>query len=372
MKSILKWTFIAALIFACNSKDLPPTDHLYFELEIFDSIQVNADEQLRAIDFAYDKGVAYGYQTRATIVFDSTGRILVKKSFPEEGPGSIGYIIDIRPLENGDYFVYPFGNQLTLLSEELEIKRQYNVSFPPELRGAAYFRHLVDTKDDKAYLFFPGRDGGNPYFNDFYKKHHVLEKLDLNTGDFEPFLKLPEISKYHDELTYEYPSVSMSIRGDLLYLILDTESYIHVYDLKEGELITSLDFQPQRFLQKQGSKEEFVSSYGEFMRGEIHSVFALSEGVAVHYREGIDQEIFQQEKLLERENWYKQPDYNTQKLKVYQNGSGWSNEIEVPAKVKAISGLSDPDKTFWGLRNDEYVDLEEEFITFYKMRLKHR
>lgn len=372
MKSILKLIFMSGLLFACNNKDLPPTDSFYFERDIFDSIQVNADEQLISIDFAYDKGVAYGYQTRAMIVFDSTGRISAKKNFPEEGPGSIGYIIDIRPLENGDYFVYPFGNQLTLLSDKLEIKRQYQVSFPPELRGAAYFRHLVDIKDDKAYLFFPGRDGGNPYLNDFYKKHHVLERLDLKTGNFEPYLKLSETSKNHDDLTYEYPSVSMSISGELLYLILDTEPYIHVYELNDGKLIRSLNFQPQKFLQKEGSKEEFVSSYGEFMRGEIHSVFALVEGVAVHYREGIDQEIFQREKLMERENWYKQADYNTQKLKVYRNDSGWSNEIDVPAKVKAISGFSDLDKTFWGLRNDEYVNLEEEFITFYKMRLNRR
>jgi hypothetical protein len=317
MKNIFRLIFMVVLISACNRKqeqEPPLTDNFYFELEIFDSIQVDLDDQLNSIDFAYDKGIAYGYQNRAMVVFDSTGRILAKTNFPEEGPGSVGHIIDIRRLENGDCFVYSFGNQLTLLSEELEIKRKFEMAFPPELRGAAYYRHLVDFKNDQAYLFYPGRDGGNPYSRDFYKKHHVLEKMDLSTGNSEPFLKVPDISKYHGDLTYEYPGVSISIREDLLYLILDTEPYIHIYDLAGGELQTSLDFQPEKFLQKEGSKEEYVSSYGEFMKGEIHNVFSLPEGVAVHYGEGIDQDIFQQEKLLEKENWYKQPDYNANKL----------------------------------------------------------
>tara|TARA_R110001592_G_scaffold108704_5_gene303744 strand:- start:455 stop:1603 length:1149 start_codon:yes stop_codon:yes gene_type:complete len=371
MIDVLKIVFVIGLLFSCSSKmEVSTSDELLLELEIYDSIQVDIAERINTFDFLGGRGLMYGFQTRELVLFDTTGKTLTRRSFPEEGPGSLGYTIDVRLMENGDCFVYSFGNQLTLLSEELDIKKKYEMDFPAELRGSKYYQHVMDINKGKGYLFFPGRDGGNPYLKDFYKKYSLLEKLDLESGNSVPFLKLPKVSKYHDELTYEYPNLAVSIHGSILYLALDKESYVHSYDLeKEGELKASIDFHPEKFLQKEGSKEESVSSYGAFKAGGINSLFGITNGVAVHYHEGIEQDVFQQEKLLKKENWIKIPDYNKQKMIVYTNDKGWSNEIDVPEKILAISGMTDLNKPFWGLRYDDYVNLEEDFKTIYKMRL---
>ncbi|WP_143962646.1 hypothetical protein [Litoribacter populi] len=338
---------------------------------IEDSIQVALMGSINSLDFRGDKGIAYDYQNRQITLFDTEGEIVMAKEFALEGPGSIGHVTNLKILEDGNILVYQFGNKMPLLNEALEVQRYYEMSFPAELRGAAYFQHMYAQHEDDVYLFFPGRDGGNPYLDNFYKDYKLVEKLNLSTGNSESVFKLASDSKYLTDLKFDYPMMALSAGEGEIYLALDTESLIHVYspDAKEESLIT-LDFSPSKFVQMEGSNEEYASSYGKMLKGGVKNLFAIPNGVVVHYSEGIEGEVYKREALHDRENWPKLPDFDNNMLKVYQQDKGWSNEVQVPCHMKTISGIMDLNDSFWALRNDDYIGEEQDYLTFYRVRLK--
>lgn len=122
-------------------------------------------------------------------------------------------------------------------------------------------------------------------------------------------------------------------------------------------------------MQMPGEKSEYVSFYGKIYPGGIKNLFVIPNGVVVHYNEGIEGEIYQRESLFEKENWSKLPDFDVLRLKVYLEGKGWSNEVQVPPHIKGISGIHDLDTNFYGFRHDDYLGEEQDYLTFYKMRL---
>ncbi len=371
-KSILVGVLLLVSLCACskNSDNEEDTLDLNFELEIIDSIQVDVMESISAMDFNKEQGVVYSYHNNQITKFDSNGKTLNSKIYPKEGPGSLGFVTNLRFMETGEILLYPFGNKLVILDADLEIKKNLEMSFPAELHGAAYFQYMFAVYGEDVFLFYPGRDGGNPYLNNFYKDYKILEKLNLKSGISEASYKLPLNSKYQSELTYDYPTVILSAGNDRIYVALDTESLIHIYDPNtDAPALESLDFEPQKFVQMPGEKSEFVSYYGKIYRGGIKNLFAVPNGVVVHYNEGIESDIYQRESLLEQENWSMLPDFDRQKLKVYQEKKGWSNEIIIPPNIEVISGINDLENSFYGFRHDDYIGEEQDFITFYKLRL---
>lgn len=372
IRSILAGALLLVFLCACSKKSALEEDtlDLNFELEIIDSIQVDVMESITAMDFNKNHGVVYSYQNHQITIFDSDGKTVISKIYPKEGPGSVGFVTNLRFLDNGDILLYPFGNNLVLLDADLEIKKKLEMPFPAELHGAAYFQYMFAVHGENVFFFYPGRDGGNPYLNNFYKDFKILEKLNLKSGISEATYKLPLNSKYHSDLTYDYPTVILSAGNDKIYVALDTESFIHIYDPhSDTTALETLDFEPHKFVQMPGEKSEIVSYYGKIYKGGIKNLFAVPNGVVVHYNEGIESDIYQRESLLEKENWPKLPDFDRQKLKVYQENKGWSNEILIPPHIKAISGIIDLDNNFYGFRHDDYIGEEQDFITFYKLRL---
>jgi hypothetical protein len=179
--------------------------------------------------------------------------------------------------------------------------------------------------------------------------------------------------EYSGYLTYEYPMVAVSSGDGLIYVALDTESLIHVFDPNSEEsALESLDFTPKKFVQMAGGREEFVTSYGKQLRGEVKNLFAIPGGIVVNYTEGIEEEVYQQEGLHEQENWSRRPDFNPNVLKVFQKDKGWSNEIIIPPHLRTVSGIKGLSDDFWALRYDDYVGEEQDYLTFYRLKLKQK
>jgi len=343
---------------------------LNFELEIIDSIQVDVLESISAIDFNKDRGVVYSLQNHQITVFDTKGKIIKSNTYPAEGPGAVGLVANLQILDNGEIFLYPFGNKLVLLDGNLEVKKYLEMPFPPELMGINFFQKNFAVHGDYAYLYYPGRDGGKPYIANFFKEQRLVEKLDLKSGVSENIYKLPEGSKYLSDLNYEFPKITLSAGNGKIYLALDTESFIYVYPMDSDSIaLETLDFKPTKFVQMKGVKSEIANSNGRFFRGGVKNIYPIPKGVIVFYSEGIEEEVYQREALAERKNWSKRPRFDRYKLKVYLENQGWSNEIKVPAQIKAINGASEIKNGFWGLRNDDLVGEEQDYLTFYKMRL---
>jgi hypothetical protein len=374
-RSFLLLALQFALLSSCGSSTDSDIDGgLTFELVIQDSIQVDLMEGITAIDFNSDFGAVFSMQGRKITLFNLDGSIKQSKPYPQDGPGAVGFVTDLKILDDGKILLYPFnGHKLPLLDENLEVEKYYEMPFASELQGAAYYQQMFAVHDGDVFLFYPGRDGGVPYLKDFYKNHNLLEKFSLTSGNAEGVFRLPPNSKYHSDLTYEYPMVAVSSGDGLIYVALDTESLIHVFDPNSEEsALESLDFTPKKFVQMAGGKEEFVTSYGKQLRGEVKNLFAIPGGIVVNYTEGIEEEVYQREGLHEQENWSRRPDFNPNVLKVYQKDKGWSNEIIIPPHLRTVSGIKGLSDDFWALRYDDYVGEEQDYLTFYRLKLKQK
>lgn len=105
-------------------------------------------------------------------------------------------------------------------------------------------------------------------------------------------------------------------------------------------------------------------------RARSHNVYALPQGLIIHYDEGINQDAFMNAGLKDKNNWYKIPDIQKKYLRISEPELGWSNEIVVPPIISMIMNIEDLDKAFYAIRSDEYLGEEQEYVTLYKLRLK--
>ncbi|WP_235941513.1 hypothetical protein [Cyclobacterium roseum] len=93
------------------------------------------------------------------------------------------------------------------------------------------------------------------------------------------------------------------------------------------------------------------------------------KGTVVYYDEGIDEEIFVQNELNLPKNFPKYKDFQKQVLKIISQDTILSNEIIVPYRIGRIMNIEGLDKSFYALRDDDFVGEEQEYITFYKLLL---
>jgi len=64
--------------------------------------------------------------------------------------------------------------------------------------------------------------------------------------------------------------------------------------------------------------------------------------------------------------------FETQVLKVIQLDGSLSNEIILPHSIQRILAIESLDEPFYAVRNDEFIGEEQEYLTFYKLRLRQK
>jgi hypothetical protein len=373
MKSTSHQLLILLLLAGIISCSTPSSVEVFneFRLDILDSIQVDYQGIASAVDFQDGKGILYDTQKSTIVLFDSTGTILYQESYPSEGPGSFSWVGGIRFHPSGKIILTTLIGEIVRLDEQLRIEQKFAMPFPPELRDMQGNARTFDFYEDNLLIFYPGRDGQSPYKRDYWKENKLIEQLNLSTGKIKPIISLAADSKHQSDAYFERPFPKVAIHQNLLYLHLDTESIIAVYDLsKDGAYIESLDFAPSKYVQYEGQQKQVGYVSGNFMsRSNSFNLFAMEDALVIHYCEGIHKDDFINAGLNEKKNWYKIPDLEGRFLKVYQPSIGWSNEILVPPVINQIMNIEHINKPFYAIRNDEYIGEEQDFITLYKLQL---
>lgn len=324
-----------------------------------------------AVDFQDGKGILYDTQRSTLVLFDSTGSILHQETYPSEGPGSFSWVGGMRFHPTGKIILTTLIGEIVRLDEQLTIEKKLGMPFPSELRDMQNNARTFDFFEDNLLIFYPGRDGQSPYKREYWKENKLIEQLNLTTGKIKPIISLAADSKHQSDAYFERPWPKVAIHQNLLYLHLDTESIIAVYDLsQDGAYIESLDFAPSKYVQYEEQQKQVGYVSGNFMsRAKSFNLFATPEALVIHYCEGISKDDFLNAGLNEKKNWYKIPDMEGRFLKVYQPSIGWSNEIRVPPVINQIMNIEQVSKPFYAIRNDEYIGEEHDFITLYKLKL---
>lgn len=364
---------ILVSFYACTegekvSGNLPDSNE--WELVILDSIQVEHLAEIREGIFSTGTGLIKDISGSTLIKFDSLGEILLKKDFPKEGPGSVMWLESLVE-HNGEYFGTTSFSDIYHLDANLNLKETLKMPFMGESRGGAYNRKNIAFWKEKILLWYPGRNGVSPYIDHFYRDYPLLEFYDPNTKTSKPVVRTPLTSKFSSDEFFGRPYINFTIENDSLFLTFSNEPILHVYAMGDSILWErSIDMKPTDFNLIPGQKTPVT--YQEMTKmneAMIHGIYSDPNHVIVTYHGGIDADTFESNNLKERGSFFRYPEFRKNYLKIYRHGYGWSNELVIPSKIKIILNIESVEKTFYALRNDDFIGEEQDYLTFYKLQL---
>lgn len=378
MKNIYLLAVVATTcFFACSSSHKTesnqnsPHASNEWELQVVDSIQVDYLGTVGGADYKNGIGVIFNFKENKLLKFDSTGKILHEQSYPTEGPGKIQYPSQIKILDEGEVLAASFMGWLYELNPDLSFKREIKLEFPTEAKDGGGLLKNLDIWNGKIISYYPGRDGANPYDPFFFRDHFLLEKINPTTGESEPIIRIPKTSRYSTDKYFERPFLQFVVLKNHLFLTLENEPLIHVYDLaKNNEYQHTFNFKPSKFLENgEHSKPYEYISFNKMRDAGILQFYPTEQGIFVLYTEGIPEDIYQQNELKKPENFPLHKNYQRQVIKIINPDSTLSNEINLSYRIGRILNIESLSKPFYALRNDEYLGEEQDYLTFYKLQL---
>ncbi|MBD3629694.1 hypothetical protein [Cyclobacterium sp.] len=333
---------------------------LGFQLLVQDTLSIDFEGEIHAGDFRENQGIIYNYRSGEYLKFDSTGRELTRNSLPAEGENGLFYVNSIKILDSGEVLAQSIKGEIGLLDRELRLKEKMFMPFP---NGAMDLKRNVSTIEkwnNNLLLFYPGRGNKSPYTLGYYRDNYLLEKLDLNTGKSSPFLKLSPESQYQKDLYFEPPLALISALGDQLYFAFNKEPLIHRYNLRnDGDWQASIPLDPDQFIQIKGQKLPLGNDGTVLAEGEITGLYALDNGFAVTYFEGLEN--------IPNQQLAKPPG---QRLKIYNNKTGWASPVALPAELLFMLNFEGPDRPFYAIVNPIYTGPLKNQIKILKLHLQ--
>lgn len=373
-KNYALFTCSIFLAFACSSPKNESENQLStsneWELQIVDSIQVDYLADIREGIFNDGIGIIKDIMSTTLVKFDSTGKILAKKVYTMEGPGNVKSLETLFMHENVIFGTSSFVN-IYKFNSNLEPIGTLEMPFIGEARGGTFNRRNIDVWNNKLLLWYPGRDGISPYIDHFYRDYPLLELYDLATNTTKAVVRTPPTSQYSSDVFFSRPSINFTIENDSLYLTFSNEAQVHIYSIGDSiQWGRSIDFFPTDFKLIPGQKNPLnYAQMTHMYEAQILGIYSDPCHIILNYQGGIDEDIYVNNELKEKENFHRYPEFQKAYLKIYQYGSGWSNEMIIPSKVRLLLNIESVNKPFYALRNDDYIGEEQEYLTFYKLQL---
>jgi hypothetical protein len=354
-------------LFSCGDRLSTTFVDPKYQIVTLDSVQVEFHNDIHVAAFHNRKGIFYNFREGSFTVFDTSGSILIKKSFPSEGSDGLGYVSGMKMKPDGNILLQTLQGEIVILDDSLELVDK--VVFPfasgtPNLRSNI---KSLDIIGNEAYIYYPGRHGQNPLEKGFFRNSKLLEKVNLTTGELTSVLSLSPDSKFNQDLYFEDPYLHVSIWGDRLYFAFDNEPVIYEYDLNNtNALPITIPLLPTKFLEVSGLPIPLGNVDGIYP-GLIEAIFPFDRGFAVAYTEGLEKASV--DKLTNLNPKYVKS-LQRNLLKIYDHEKGWSGEIPISRNVAAILGFDNPLEVFYALRNEELFNNEPGKITLYRLALR--
>jgi hypothetical protein len=335
-------TAFAFLTGACNFSKENIEDQ--FDLVILDTLSVPFTGDIHAGAFSNDNGIIYNYRSGEYLKFDSLGNVLARNTIPSEGEDGLFYVNGLKIIGNGNVLAKTIRDEIGLLDEQLQLIKKTTMPFQNGSLDLKRNQNSIEIYKEELLLFHPGRDNKSPYDLGYYKDNHLLEKLNPNTGEAKPFLELSPESQYQQNLYFEPPTALISLSGNELYFVFNKEPLISKYNLdKNGAWEKSIPLAAEDFIQIKGQSLPLGNDGSVIAEGEITNLFALKDGFAVVYLNGLAKNNNLSTKLPGKQ------------LKIYQNKSGWSKPIELPLNILFLLNFEGVDQSFYALINPNSI-----------------
>lgn len=358
---------IASLMSFCSPHSPAEDASTPWELVKVDSFSVDYGKEVHGVAFDGQRGVFYHFKDVSLTQFDTTGTVLRATYVPEDGPDAMGYIVGMRYRSDGTLLLQSLNGEIGLLDSTLAPSQIFRMPFQPTLPTMRSNVKSMDSKGDEVYVYFPGRSGGSPYEKHYFKNNSVLEKIDLKSEDVRPAYKLALESKFQADTYHETPYILVSIGEKELYFVLDNEPLVHVYPLGSGDFpVQSIPLEAKKFIQVAPNPIPLGNMEGVYP-AVIDGLFAIEEGFAVTYGEGLEKEVVERLPLADPRILKSQ---QRNLLKIYTHQSGWSSEIEIPNDISEIIHFTGKAELIYGMKNTSYQGVDAAGkVTIFKLAL---
>ena len=350
-------SFLALLTGACDfSKE---NSKGQFDLVILDTLSIPFTRDIHAGAFSNNSGIIYNYESGEYLKFDSLGNVLARNTISSQGKDGLFYVNSLKILDNGNILAKTIGGEIGLLDEKLQLIKKTVMPFQNGSLDLKRNQTSIEIYEDELLLFYPGRDNKSPYTVGYYKENNLLEKLNPNTGEAKPFLKLSPESQYQKDLHFEPPSGLISISGKSLYFVFNKEPLISRYNLdKNGAFEKSIPLESEDFVQIKGQPLPLGNDGSVIVEGEITNLYGLEDGFAVAYFDGLAKSNNTTNRIPRKY------------LKIYKNGSGWSQPIDLPLNILFLLNFEGTDQPFYALINPIAIPGANNAAKILKFHLK--
>jgi hypothetical protein len=350
------------------------------QIEIVDSIRVNYLGQLTIRDYSPEKNtfLAQDFSSETIIEFDGSGNILHSFVLQQDGPNRI---------ESRNMGLNYFQDSLALILSQHKIvffSRTGEVKGRIEIGENAFYINGIRGKgifplgNFIAYLRpedFSHIEDYEALFKDVYSKP-LLEIFDPVSGTKKQTMEFPKSSIYNIKgyRYWTFPVINNS--GEDYHLFLNGEKQFYHYRESGSELILqgTLEIPIENFIQRNpvpfNQSETYWEANRNIIQGSIKEVFPLDSGIVILYAKGIPEEITQR---------YKQDDVEEREEMIQKHNPGYLAIFDKTHQLLTWDVLAPKGLIFTSivnnkgeiivLKDQEYYGLEDDFITFYRLRV---
>ena len=374
---------ILGLVLSCNAPK-ENTAQRKFSITVKDSINIdNLDPlHLKGYDSESDHYLLSnaGIGIRQIFLINEKGAIVSRLTIPEEGPnalsnpGSTGFLksgIIIYDMEKGFVKLNPDGS----ISPEAKIPYPHSyLFFPPHLplvkQSGEAFYYLQPLVDED---FVDGM--GEQFYKNYYNKS-LLEKHNANTGETNQYLEIPEQSIFKDGKNHGIYVPVIKNKGSDWLVSTWFDPFVFLYKENEEGIIfeKAIDLQISGMNNYQPvdmkNSEQFFDANADARPGNINDILFLDNHTVIVYRKGLTEE----EQKDIKANFPNQTKMELEKKDAFYAVILDKDYKVLDSNVKFPNGVYYPNvvnknNEIIVLKNPDLFDVEENYVTLYRMEL---
>lgn len=374
----LSLIFILASLFSCKSEDTADNSPKFFTLEIKDSIQVDYLGILNVFDHDEQSELYLGIDQNLNhvILFDEKGIPNHQYDLKNDGPNAIIKAIANSFLE-GKHTIMDYQKGLIQFDANGDIS--HKIKIPTDYFLFNYSNFSAYSLGRKYAYIRPERDlsdynNTSAFYNRIYTSP-ILEVLDPETGEIRNTMAFPPGTIYEDGNFYHKTFATVEKRDENWYLHFLAERKYHVYKEIGDELIYSktVDLNITDAIDMIGvpiENPELINQQSEQnIFGKIEGLYPLSNHTIVIYTKGVKKEVSNQYDPEKTDEWMKFINGIPRFAAILdKNDSLLQKDIELPLGL-LFNGVFNSEDEILALKNQEHFGVEEEKVTFYKLKI---